>query len=213
MKKKLDILYEDKYLIAVNKKENLLTISDGKNSNNLYSEVSDYLKKQNKNNKVFIIHRLDRDTSGIVIFAKSEKIKKKMQDNWENVRREYIGIVNGCLRENKGIIKKYLKETKTLYVYSTDNENKGKLAITEYETIESNKKYTKVLIKIKTGRKHQIRVSFNDLGNPLVGDTKYGNIKGERLYLHAHLLEFTHPITNELITLTSNIPKTFDKLI
>ena len=169
-KEKLDIVYEDKYLIIVNKKSGMLTISTDKEKiNTLYHQVREYLQKQNKNNKVFIIHRLDKDTSGLIMFAKSEKIKRLMQDNWSNVKREYMVVVNGNVKNNKGIIKSYLKETKTNLVYSTNNKN-GKLAITEYEKIKSNKLYTLLKINLLTGRKNQIRVHLNDLGYPIVGD-------------------------------------------
>lgn len=209
MKKNLlKIIYEDKYLIVVDKPNNILTISDGKTNNTLYSKVHDYLVS--KNTKVFIIHRLDRDTSGLVMFSKNEKIKNIMQDNWNNVKREYYGIVNGVVKKEKGIIKSYLKETKSLLVYSNKN---GKLAITEYEKIKSNNKYTLLKINIKTGRKHQIRVQLNDIGYPLVGDKKYGHIKGTRLFLHAYKLEFIHPITKENIVLETELPGYFNKVI
>ncbi len=213
-KEKLDIVYEDKYLIIVNKKSGMLTISTDKEKiNTLYHKVREYLQKQNKNNKVFIIHRLDKDTSGLIMFAKSEKIKRLMQDNWANVKREYLAVVNGTVKDNKGIIKSYLKETKTNLVYST-NKN-GKLAITEYEKIKSNKLYTLLKINLLTGRKNQIRVHLNDLGYPIVGDKKYSKIKNKvkHLYLHANHLEFIHPLTKELINITISVPKYFEDLI
>lgn len=214
-KEKLNIVYEDKYLIIVNKKSGMLTISTDKEKiNTLYHKVREYLQKQNNNNKVFIIHRLDKDTSGLIMFGKSEKIKRLMQNNWSNVKREYIALVNGIVKNDKGIIKSYLRETKTNLVYSTNNKN-GKLAITEYEKIKSNKLYTLLKINIKSGRKHQIRVQLNDLGYPIVGDKKYSKIKNKikNLYLHANHLEFIHPITNEKINITIKNPKYFDDLI
>ena len=214
-KEKLDIIYEDKYLIIVNKKSGMLTISTDKEKiNTLYHRVREYLQRQNKNNKVFIIHRLDKDTSGLIIFAKSEKIKGIMQDNWTNVKREYLAVVNGNVKNDKGVIKTYLKETKTNLVYSTNNKN-GKLAITEYEKIKSNKLYTLLKINLLTGRKNQIRVHLNDIGYPIVGDKKYSKIKNKvkYLYLHANHLEFNHPITNEFIDITIPKPKYFEELI
>jgi len=215
-KEKLDILYEDKYIIVVNKPSGLFTIStDKEKMKTLFHQVLIYLKQKHKSNKVFIVHRLDKDTSGLIIFAKSEKVKKKIQDNWENVKREYIAIVNGQILKEKDTIKSYLKETKTLLVYSTKDKN-GKLAITEYEKISFNKDYSMLKINIKTGRKNQIRVHLNDIGHPIVGDKKYSNIKNKyvnRLCLHANYLEFIHPITNETIKLESKYPKEFNKLI
>lgn len=214
-KKKLEILYEDKFIIIVNKPSNLLTIAtDLEKENTLYQQVYLYLKQKHKNNKVFIVHRLDKDTSGLVLFAKSEEVKYKLQDNWENVKRYYYAIVNGVVKKEKDVIKSYLKETKTFLVYSS-NDKRGKLAITEYELLKTNNKYSLLKIDIKTGRKNQIRVHLNDINHSIVGDKKYGinNNPLKRLCLHAYYLEFLHPITNELIKVESKYPKDFNKLI
>ena len=214
-KDKLDIIYEDKWLIAVNKPSHLLTIStDNEKEKTLFHKVMLYEKRKNKNNKVFIVHRLDKDTSGIILFAKDEKIKFKLQNNWDKeAKRGYVAIVNGKTK-NKEILKSYLAETKTLMVYSTD-EKHGKLAITEYEKIKENKKMTLLKIKIKTGRKNQIRVQLNDNGNSIVGDKKYGENKFDplrRLCLHANYLEIIHPVTNKKIVFETEIPKEFLKV-
>lgn len=214
-KKKLDILYEDKFIIIVNKPSNLLTIAnDSEQDNTLYNQVYTYLKQKHKNNKVFIVHRLDKDTSGIVLFAKNADIKYKLQNNWEKVKRYYYAVVNGEVKKEKDVIKSYLKETKTFLVYSS-NAKKGKLAITEYETLKKNNKYSILKIDIKTGRKNQIRVHLNDINHSIVGDKKYGinNNPLKRLCLHAYYLEFIHPITNELIKIETKYPKDFNKLI
>lgn len=214
-KKKIDILYEDKFIIIVNKPSNLLTIATDKiYEDTFYSQVYDYLKQKHKNNKVFIVHRLDKDTSGLVLFAKNELVKHRLQDNWKNVKRFYYAIVNGSIEKNRDIIKSYLKETKTLLVYST-NDNNGKLAITEYELLKKNNKYSLLKIGIKTGRKNQIRVHLNDINHSIVGDKKYGinNNPLKRLCLHAYYLEFSHPVTNEIIKIESKYPKEFNKLI
>lgn len=214
-KKKIDILYEDKFIIIVNKPSNLLTIATDKiYEDTLYSQVYDYLKQKHKNNKVFIVHRLDKDTSGLVLFAKNELVKHRLQDNWKNVKRFYYAIVNGSIEKNRDIIKSYLKETKTLLVYST-NDNNGKLAITEYQLLKKNNKYSLLKIGIKTGRKNQIRVHLNDINHSIVGDKKYGinNNPLKRLCLHAYYLEFSHPVTNEIIKIESKYPKEFNKLI
>lgn len=215
-KEKLNIIFEDKYIIVVNKKSGLLTIStDKEKDNTLYHQVYDYLKKKNKNNKVFIVHRLDKDTSGLIIFAKSEKVKKILQENWNYVVREYVGIVNGKLKNNKGVLKAYLKETNTHLVYDCKNDS-GKLAITEYEVLKTNNNYSLLKINIKTGRKHQIRVQLANIGNSLVGDKIYDKKKNKgikQLYLHALSLKFNHPITKELIILKTNYPKTFLNII
>ena len=215
-KKKLDIIYEDKYIIIVNKPINLLTISTIKEKDNtLYNEVYTYLKQKHKSNKVFIVHRLDKDTSGLIVFAKSEDVKYKLQDSWNDVKRYYYAIVNGIVENNKSTIKSYLKETKTLLVYSTNDSRLGKLAITQYEKLKNNNKYSLLKINILTGRKNQIRVHLHDIKHPIVGDKKYGNKYNplNRLCLHAYYLEFNHPITNELLKIECKYPQEFNKLI
>lgn len=205
----IDIIYEDKDIIVVNKPYNLLTISTlNEKEKTLYHIVSNYVKKTNKNNKIFVVHRLDKDTSGLIVFSKSEKIKNILQDNWDKVNREYITIVEGITKD-KGVIKSYLEE-KNNKVFSS---NKGKLSITEYEKIKSNDKYTMLNINIKTGRKNQIRVHLKEMGNPIVGDKKYGNIDNpiKRMALHAYKLEFK--LNNKEYVFKIDYPNEFNKLI
>ena len=207
--KKLDIIYEDKDILVVNKPAKLLTIADNKERvKTLYHEVREYLHK--KNQKVFIVHRLDKDTSGIVLFAKNEKLKKLLQENWYNYKREYIAVVEGHLKEKKGTIKCYLQESKTNQVYVSSN-GKGKLAITDYELINSNKSSSLVKINIKTGRKNQIRASMAYLGNPIVGDKKYDSKLNtfKRLALHHTKLEIIHPLRKKESVFISNPPEQF----
>ncbi len=204
--KKLDIIYEDKNLLAVNKPHNLLTISTNKEKEKtLYHEVLTYVKK--KNQKIFIIHRLDKDTSGIVLFAKNEKIKNQLQENWSNVKRFYVALVEGKITD-KGEVKSYLKETKTLLTYSA---KEGKFAHTKYEPIISSNKCTLLNIQILTGRKNQIRVHMKDINHQIIGDKKYGskinNVK--HLYLTANKLIFVHPITKKEIILEIKTPKEY----
>ena len=208
---KLKIIYEDKYILVVNKDNHLLTIASLKEKENtLYHKVYLYLKKKNKNNKVFIIHRLDYDTSGLIIFAKDLKTKKYFQDNWSNVIRKYMAIVNGKIEKEEGVIRSYLKETKTNLVYTTNDSKNGVLAITNYKKIKENSKYTLLDINIKTGRKNQIRVQLQELGNPILGDKKYGpKTKEKRMYLHAYYLYFYHPYKKEYIKLELDVPKEF----
>lgn len=211
MKKKLNILYEDKFMIIVNKPHNLLTISTEKEKvRTLYNYVYEYLKQKNKNNKVFIVHRLDKDTSGIVVFAKDEKTKFFLQDNWSNFKRGYVAVVFGKVKKQKGVLKSYLEETKTHLTYSVSDKN-GKLAITEYEKVLENKNYTMLSLNLKTGRKNQIRVQLNDMGNPIVGDKKYGIKKDpiRRMALVANYLEIIHPKTKEKIAIDIDIPTSF----
>ena len=215
-KNKLDILYEDKYLLIVNKPANMLTIGTDKEKNNtLYHYTSNYVKNTNKNNKIFIVNRLDKETSGIVVFAKNENIKRAMQDNWNDIvsLRKYIAITHG-ITDDKGIIKSYLKENSSHMVYSTNDKNNGKLSITEYKKIKNNKKYSLLEIIIHTGRKNQIRVHMKDINHPIIGDNKYGikdNFK--RMMLHAYQIKFTHPITNKEVNIISRVDQVFDKVI
>lgn len=213
--KKLSILYEDKYIIVINKPSNLLTISTEKEKDRtLFSYVYDYLKKKNKNNKVFIVHRLDKDTSGIVVFAKDEKTKFFLQDNWDKFTKQYVAVVEGKVKEQKGTLKSYLMETKTHVTYSVNDKN-GKLAITEYEKVLENKKYTMLSLNLKTGRKNQIRVQLADMGNPIVGDKKYGTKHDpiRRMALVANYVSFIHPKTKETIEIDIDIPDDIVKLV
>ena len=209
-KEKLKILFEDKNLIIVYKKSGLPTIKSEKYHSNLYSEVYDYLHK--KNQKVFIVHRLDADTSGIVVFAKNERIRDNIQANWDNVTREYIALVHGITKD-KGVIESYLKETKTLLSYST-NDKSGKYAKTIYERLDNNKQYSLLKIKIETGRKNQIRVHMKDNKTPILGDRKYGKKDGFRnMMLLANRIVFMHPLTKERIDIDLGIPNIFLEVI
>lgn len=191
--KKMNIIYEDKEILVVDKEPHLLTIATEKReSRTLYNEASTYVKRQYPKNKIFIVHRLDKDTSGLVVFAKNQDKKLSLQNNWSNVKREYLCIVEGKMPKKKDTIKSYLAESKTLEVYETKDKTKGKLAITEYEVIQTNNKYSLLKINIKTGRRNQIRVQLSNIGNPIVGDKKYGSKTDplKRLALHAYLIEY-----------------------
>ena len=210
-KDKLDIIYEDKFIIVVNKPSYLLTIATAKEKERtLYHKVIEYEKKKNKNNKIFIVHRLDKDTSGLVLFAKDEKTKKILQDSWNNVKRKYIAVVEGKVEKKSATIKSYLKENNNFLTYST-NDKSGKLAITKYDLVNISKSYSLLDIEIFTGRKNQIRVHMNDQGHPIVGDKKYGAKTNplKRLGLHAYYLEFTHPIIKKTVELEIKYPDQF----
>ena len=206
------IIYEDEEIIVVDKKAGLLTIgSSNLDSNTLYRQVREYANKNNF--LVFIVNRLDRETSGIVMFAKSERIKMMYQNNWNELvtKRNYLALVEGKLIDS-GRIENLLYEENNTFVHSSKI---GKKAITNYEVIKYNDKYTLLDINIETGRKNQIRVHMSELGYPIVGDKKYGShidpIK--RMCLHSYLLEIKHPITGNIMTFNSEPPKIFDKLV
>ena len=212
--KKLDIIYEDKEILVVNKPAHKLTIANDKTRyNTLYHEAREYIKKQNPKNKIFIVHRLDEQTSGVILFAKSEKLKHYLQDNWDTYKREYIAIVEGHLPKKNDTLKYYLKESKSLEVYVTKDKNGSKLAITNYEVIKENKDTCVLNIDIKTGRKNQIRVSLAYLGSPIIGDKKYHAKTNpiKRLGLHASKLVIN--INNKEMEFIAKTPKAFEKYL
>ena len=209
----IDIIYEDKNIIVVNKPHNLLTVATEKEKEKtLYHLVSKYLKEKNKNAKVFIIHRLDKETSGIIMFAKSEQVKNIYQNNWDKLAkyRGYVAVVENNLKKKSGTLSFHLNENSNHKVYV---DMTGKLAITSYKVLEENNDYSLVDIEIQTGRKNQIRVSFAELGNPIVGDIKYGAKKYKDLLLTAYKLEVINPITKKLMSFSIEIPKDYKDLV
>lgn len=212
-----DILFEDEHIIVVNKPSGLLTIATEKEKDKtLYHTVREYLVSKNKFAKVFIVHRLDKDTSGIVVLAKDEKTKNKLQENWNEyvTLREYVAVVHGHLKNESDRVVQKLKETKTNLVYPTKDED-GKEAITNYKVIKENENYSMVSINIETGRKNQIRVAFQTLRNPIVGDKKYGDPrdKESRLYLHANRLKMYYPELKKDILFETTTPNEFKKIM
>lgn len=212
--RRLKIVYEDDDIIVVEKGYGLLSMgNDKKPDNTAYSILRDYVKWTNPLNKIFIVHRLDRDTSGLMMFAKSMEAKEKMQHNWNNMvlNRVYVAVVEGEPAEKEGTVKSYLVENSRYEVYSTDDPKKGQLAVTRYRTIQTNGKYSLLELELDTGRKNQIRVHMHDLGYPISGDTKYGAEKSplHRLALHAKTLRFIHPITRQIMDFSSRVPGGF----
>ena len=214
-KRKFNIIHEDKDIIVIDKPAGTLSVSDDRQSGDTaYRLVNDYLR--NKRGRVWIVHRLDRDTSGVLLFAKSEKVKLKLQENWDSmaIKRGYIAVVEGRVKLPERKITSRLKQTKTLVVYSSDREGDGKLAITNYKVLKTTKSYSLLEITLETGRKNQIRVHMKDIGNPIIGDKKYGSVKNpvHRLGLHASELTVKHPGTGEEIRLVSPMPDVFMNL-
>lgn len=212
-----DILFEDEHIIVVNKPSGLLTIATAKEKEKtLYHIVRDYLISKNRNARVFIVHRLDKDTSGIVVLAKDEKTKNKLQENWNEyvTIREYVAVVHGKLNKESDRIVQRLKETRTNLVY-VSRDSEGKEAITNYKVIKENDNYSMVSINIETGRKNQIRVAFNTLRHPIVGDKKYGDVrdKESRLYLHANRLKMYYPEIKKEILFETQTPNEFKKIM
>lgn len=212
----LDILYEDEYLIAINKPCGLLSISNDKEKDiTAYRMVSDYVKSSNKKNFIFVVHRLDQDTSGILMFCKNEKIRDRLQENWNNVvkKRGYMAVVDGKI-SGKGTFHSFLLEDKRQFVYSSRN-GQGKEAITHYEVIKNNSNYSILQVYIDTGRRNQIRVHLSEHGFPIVGDKKYRCKSNpiKRLCLHANMLEFIHPVSKKMVSIKCDVPDEFKKLV
>lgn len=213
--KNIDIIYEDKDIIVINKPSGLLTVATEKEKNKTaYHLVMEYLKKKNKNNRIFIIHRLDKDTSGIIMFAKNERAKHLYQDNWNDIvkKRCYYAVIDGKMENKEGTIKSYLKENGNM-VYSVKDRS-GKLAITEYKVLKERKNISLLDINLKTGRKNQIRVHMKENKTSILGDLKYGEKSKliNRLALHAYKLELINPVTKKLLTFEINMPNEFKTL-
>lgn len=215
----IEIIYEDKDLIVIYKPEGLLSIAtDDEKKETAYSLLSQYVKSQDRKNKIFIVHRLDRETSGIMMFAKSPNIQELLQEAWNmNVtERTYLAIVEGEVEKDKGTISSFLRESKAFIVYSSQEPVKGsQKAITHYKVLQRTKAYSLVEVTLETGRKNQIRVHMQDLGHPVVGDKKYGSKVNpmKRLGLHAWVLAFTHPTTKKELRFQTEIPKSFERII
>ncbi len=216
--KNYNIVYEDDFIIVIDKHSGLLSIStDSENYATAYSILSNHVKRQKATNRIFIIHRLDRDTSGLMMFAKSEKIQTLLQKDWKNNVRErlYSVLVEGKVEEKEGTLKSYIYESKSLIMHSTQNPEKGDLAITHFKTIKTNESYSLLEIKLATGKKNQIRLHMQSMGHSVAGDKKYGahtNPIG-RLGLHASVLEFIHPVSGKVLRFESRIPAKFRRVI
>jgi 23S rRNA pseudouridine1911/1915/1917 synthase len=210
----LKILYEDDDLIVVNKDAGLLSIATPQETElTAYRQLTAHVRLDNPSNRIFVLHRLDRDTSGVMMFAKSEKIQQKMQDNWKDIVKErmYVALVEGLVKKTQGTVTSWLKETSTLKMYSSFTPGDGQHAITHYKVLQANRNYSLLEVHLETGRKNQIRVHMQDLGHPIASDKKYGSRTKPfaRLGLHARLLAFEHPTTGKLMRFETDIPKPF----
>lgn len=213
----LSIVFEDQYLIVIEKQAGVLSIATEKQKDNTaYSTLSEHVKKQDPRNRIFVVHRLDRETSGLMMFAKSEKIQKLLQESWNATieERTYLAVVEGYVEKKQDTITSYLVESKALIVYSSKNPDVGQEAITHYEVLRSNKNYSLLKVNLETGRKNQIRVHAKDIGHSVVGDEKYGAKTDpiKRLGLHAWVLAFKHPITKKDLHFVTEMPSKFINL-
>ncbi|MDO4163133.1 MAG: RluA family pseudouridine synthase [Bacteroides sp.] len=214
----LKIVYEDAYLIVIEKMQGLLSVNtERQKERTAYTILNEYVKRSGRQNRVFIVHRLDRDTSGLMMFAKDEKTQHTLRDNWHRIvfDRRYVAIVAGDMERDAGTVRSWLTDRK-LYVYSSPTDDGGQESITHYRTIKRANGYSLLELNLETGRKNQIRVHMQDLGHPIIGDGRYGledvNPLG-RLALHAFKLCFYHPVTNEQMQFETPYPADFKKLL
>lgn len=210
------ILHKDKHIIVIDKPAGLLTVGTEKEkTNTAYSLLSSYVKDERRSNKVFIVHRLDRDTSGILVFARSIEIRNILQKNWHNDDhiREYTALVSGKIDKHKGRIESWLKENANYQVYSSYKKDDGQHAVTNYSLIQQNEEFSLLKVIPETGRRNQIRVHLNDIKYPITGDRRYGDGQNPagRLGLHASVLIFKHPFSGKLMRYESTAPNSFKK--
>ena len=214
----LPIIFENEEFIVINKPSGLLTIpSDNEKGRTAYRMVNDYVQQKDKHNRVFVVHRLDEDTSGVLMFAKNPKIKDILQKNWNDIvlERGYYAIVEGKMPKQQDTLVNYLAENSLNLMYVTSDKIKGKKCLTQYKVLKSNEKYSLLDVNIDTGRKNQIRVQLGHIGHHVIGDDKYGEPSDpiKRLGLHAYKLKFVHPITKKIVEFKTEIPKEFSKII
>ncbi|MDD6890247.1 MAG: RluA family pseudouridine synthase [Bacteroidales bacterium] len=216
--RRLKIVYEDDDIIVVNKGYGLLSMGNDKvKDGTAYSILKEYVKWVDPRQKIFVVHRLDRDTSGLMMFAKNIEAKEAMQHNWNNMvlNRTYVAVVEGSVDDDEGTIRTYLAENSKYEVYVTDNPQEGQLAVTRYKVLARKNGYTLMELELDTGRKNQIRVHMKHIGHPIAGDRRYGAKSSpiHRLALHARTLRFAHPASRREMDFSTPIPVSFQKMV
>ena len=216
--RRVKLVYEDDDIIVINKGYGLLSMGNDKiKDGTAYSIIREYIKTKDPRNKLFIVHRLDQHTSGLMVFAKSIEAKEALQHNWNNMvlRRQYVCVVEGKVLQPQGEVRGLLAENSQHIVYVTDDPRVGKPALTRYSVVKSANGYTLLEVELETGRKNQIRVHMKELGHPIVGDRKYGAKTSpiNRLALHAMTLRFVHPITKKLMDFSTPVPNSFQSMV
>lgn len=214
----LVLLHEDRHILVVDKPPGLLTIATAKErTRTVYHVLTDHVRKRatRSRNRVFIVHRLDRETSGLLVFAKTPEAKQRLQSGWESVQKTYLAVVHETPAKREDVLSSYLAENRAHVVYATADPSKGKLARTAYRVIGEAKGVALLEVDLMTGRKNQIRVQLADIGHPVVGDKKYGRKDGKsvRLGLHARSLSFEHPDTGRRLTFDTEVPHWFSKRV
>lgn len=207
------IVYEDRWIVVVEKNIGILSMAAGHSSLNVKSVLDDYFHKSRQKCRAHVVHRLDRDTSGLMIYAKDIDTEQILEHNWHQIvyDRRYVALVSGEMENDEGTIANWLKDNKAYVTYSSPVDNGGKYAITHYHVLNRTTEHSLVEYRLETGRKNQIRVHSADMGHPVCGDTKYGNGDDplHRLCLHAYVLCFTHPVTGERMEFATPIPTSF----
>ncbi len=208
----LTVVYEDEALLVIIKPAGLLSIAtETEKQRTAYYRLNAHLKERDPAARIFVVHRLDRETSGLLVFAKSEAAKRALQEKWPEAEKRYAAVVEGVPREPRGTIRSHLRESKSLRVHAVRGASEGKLAVTHYEVSAVSAEYALLTVSLSTGRKNQIRVHLADLGHPVAGDKKYGATTDPigRLALHASFLAFPHPLTGKRVALSAKPPKSF----
>ena len=207
------IVYEDQYLVVIEKNVGVLSMAAGHSSLNVKAILDDYFKQTRQKCTAHVVHRLDRDTSGLMVYAKDKRTELLLEEDWHNIvyDRRYVAVVSGEMCETDGVIANWLKDNKAYFTYSSPVDNGGKYAVTHFNVLARSPRYSLVEYRLETGRKNQIRVHSADMGHPVCGDVKYGNgddIIG-RLCLHAYILCFYHPVTHRRMEFATPIPPAF----
>lgn len=210
------IVFEDRYLVVVEKKPGILSMAAGHSTLNVKSVLDDYFRQSRQRCTAHVVHRLDRDTSGLMVYAKDKDVELALEADWHNIvfDRRYVAVLSGVMEQDEGLVESWLKDNRAYFTYSSPYDNGGKLAITHYHVLNRSADHSLVEFKLETGRKNQIRVHAADLGHPVCGDVKYGNgdDPANRLCLHAFRLCFYHPVTHRPMEFETAFPQAFKNL-
>ena len=215
--KYVKLVYEDRYLVVVEKSHGILSMSVGQSSLNVKTILDDYFKRSRQKCTAHVVHRLDRETSGLLIYAKDMETRQQLEHEWHHsvYDRRYIAVLSGRIEEEGGTVANWLKENKLYVTYSSPVDNGGKYAVTHFHVLRTTDTHSLVEFKLETGRKNQIRVHAADINHPVCGDTKYGNGDDplKRLCLHAYILCFYHPVTHQPMEFSTQIPTGFKRIL
>ena len=212
----VNLVYEDPYLVVIEKKPGILSMAAGHKSLNVKTVLDDYFRQTKQRCTAHVVHRLDRDTSGLMVYAKDMQTEQTLEHEWHNIvyDRRYVAVVSGEMEEDEGTIANWLKDNKAYVTYSSPVDNGGKYAVTHFHVLDRTTEHSLVEYKLETGRKNQIRVHSADMNHPVCGDVKYGNGDDpiHRLCLHAYMLHFFHPVTRARMEFETPIPSQFRML-